>query len=57
MKLRHGWLNALTAEDFDGTVGDRFFARWMTLLMDPMVGSQYEKGLEALKLRCEGSEL
>jgi hypothetical protein len=39
---------------FEGTVGNRFFARWMCVLMDKFVGQNYEKGLEKLKDRCEG---
>ena len=38
---------------FEGTVGDRFFARWMSVLMDKFVGQNYEKGLQMLKERCE----
>jgi hypothetical protein len=38
---------------FEGTVGDNFFARWMTVLADKFVGPSYEKGLEVLKQRCE----
>lgn len=38
---------------FEGTVGDRFFARWMSVLVDKFVGGSYEKGLDALKANCE----
>ncbi len=38
---------------FEGDVGDKFFARWMAVLMDKFVGASYDKGLAALKERCE----
>ena len=38
---------------FEGSVGDKFFARWMAFLMDKFVGTSYEQGLQALKERCE----
>ena len=38
---------------FEGSVGDKLFARWMVLLMDKFVGANYEKGLNNLKERCE----
>lgn len=38
---------------FEGSVGDNFFARWMSVMVDKFVGPSYEKGLEALKERCE----
>jgi hypothetical protein len=38
---------------FEGTVGDSFFARWMTVMVDKFVGASYEKGLGMLKERCE----
>lgn len=38
---------------FEGTVGDNFFARWMTVMVDKFVGASYEKGLGLLKERCE----
>ena len=40
---------------FEGNVGDKFFARWMALLMDKFVGASYEQGLQSLKERCEGT--
>jgi len=39
---------------FEGNIGDKFFARWMAVLMDKFVGNSYEKGLKSLKERCEG---
>lgn len=39
---------------FEGSVGDKLFARWMVLLMDKFVGMNYETGLASLKERCEG---
>lgn len=38
---------------FEGNVGDSFFARWMTVMVDKFVGASYEKGLNMLKERCE----
>ena len=38
---------------YEGNVGDRLLARWVTLLMDRFVGASYEKGLKSLKERCE----
>lgn len=38
---------------FEGTVGNRFFARWMSVAMDKFVGQNYQKGLNMLKQRCE----
>ena len=38
---------------FEGNVGDFFFARWMSVMVDKFVGASYEKGLAALKARCE----
>jgi len=38
---------------FEGDVGDKLFARWLAVLMDKFVGANYEKGLAALKERCE----
>lgn len=38
---------------FEGTTGDKFFARWMTVMMDKFVGPSYERGLQSLKLMCE----
>jgi hypothetical protein len=38
---------------FEGTVGENFFARWMTVMADKFVGPSYETGLQALKQRCE----
>ena len=42
---------------FEGSVGDKFFGRWMTLMIDKFVGSSYEKGLQSLKDRCEAMEV
>ena len=42
---------------FEGSVGDKFFARWMTLMIDKFIGNSYEKGLQSLKVRCEGMEV
>lgn len=41
---------------FSGSVGDSFFARWLSVLIDSLVGASYEQGLEALKDRCEELE-
>ena len=41
---------------FEGSSGDRFFARWMSVLMDKFVGSNYDEGLQALKERCESAD-
>lgn len=38
---------------FEGTVGNNFFARWMSVMVDNFVGASYEKGLDSLKARCE----
>ena len=38
---------------FEGSVGDRFFARWLTLFMDNVIGDSYDKGLQNLKERVE----
>jgi hypothetical protein len=38
---------------FEGSVGDKLFARWMVLLMDKFVGVNYEKGLKSLEKRCQ----
>jgi hypothetical protein len=38
---------------FEGEVGDQFFARWMSVLMDGFVGDAYEDGLASLKARSE----
>jgi hypothetical protein len=38
---------------FEGDVGDSFFGRWMTVMVDKFVGPSYEKGLQSLKERCE----
>lgn len=38
---------------FEGNVGDSFFGRWMTVMVDKFVGPSYEKGLKSLKERCE----
>jgi len=38
---------------FEGTVGNKFFARWMSVMVDSFIGKSYERGLEALKLQCE----
>jgi hypothetical protein len=48
-----GGSRSSVAWSFEGTVGDNFFARWMTVMADKFVGPSYEKGLEALKQRCE----
>ena len=42
---------------FEGSVGDKLFARWMTLFIDKFVGENYENGLKALKERCEGMKV
>jgi hypothetical protein len=42
---------------FEGSVGDKLFARWMTLFIDKFVGESYENGLKALKERCEGMKV
>ena len=38
---------------FEGDVGEKFFARWMAVLMDKFVGASYDEGLANLKERCE----
>jgi len=38
---------------FEGSVGDKLFARWMAVMMDKFVGMNYEKGLNNLKELCE----
>lgn len=38
---------------FKGTVGNKFFARWMSVMVDKFVGASYERGLNALKIQCE----
>lgn len=38
---------------FEGDVGDSFFGRWSTLVMDAFIGPSYERGLAQLKTRCE----
>ena len=38
---------------FEGEVGDRFFAPWLGIMMDTLLGPSYEKGLASLKERCE----
>lgn len=38
---------------FEGSVGDTFFGRWFSLLIEKQVGPSYEEGLEALKNRLE----
>jgi hypothetical protein len=39
---------------FEGSVGDKLFARWMAVMMDKFVGINYEKGLNNLKELSEG---
>lgn len=41
---------------FSGNVGDGYFARWLSVLIDSLVGASYEQGLKALKARCEELE-
>jgi len=41
---------------FEGSVGDQFFARWMSVMIDSLVGKSYEEGLQALKKRAEKVE-
>lgn len=41
---------------FEGSVGDQFFARWMSVMIDSLVGKSYEEGLQALKKRAEHVE-
>jgi len=38
---------------FSGSAGEQFFARWMSVVADKLIGASYEKGLEALRERCE----
>ncbi|NDV61853.1 SRPBCC family protein [Puniceicoccales bacterium CK1056] len=42
---------------FEGNVGDSFFGRWMSVMIDKFVGPSYEKGLQSLKERCEALAL
>lgn len=37
----------------EGSVGDAFYGRWSTLLMERFVGPSYEEGLRKLAARCE----
>lgn len=38
---------------FEGDTGDKFFASWMAIMMDKLLGPSYEKGLKSLKENCE----
>ncbi len=38
---------------FSGSASGQFFARWMSVVADKLVGASYERGLQALKERCE----
>jgi hypothetical protein len=38
---------------FEGSVGEQFFGRWMTLIIDKAVGASFEKGLANLKEKVE----
>jgi uncharacterized protein YndB with AHSA1/START domain len=42
---------------FEGNVGDSFFGRWMSVMVDKFIGPSYEKGLASLKERCEALAL
>lgn len=38
---------------FQGETGDKFFAPWMGVMMDKLLGPSYEQGLKDLKQTCE----
>ncbi|MGA1205195.1 MAG: SRPBCC family protein [Opitutales bacterium] len=38
---------------YEGNVGDKFFARWLAVLMDKFLGPGYEEGLANLKAKSE----
>jgi len=38
---------------FEGDAGEKFFAAWMAVLMDKLLGPTYDKGLSSLKQKCE----